>query len=412
MEKQLIPKLRFAKFEDNWKRKQLNDYIKLLSGYAFKGDEISENENGTALLRGINITEGKIRHSADIDRFYEKPINDLKKYLLKEGDLVLSMDGSKVGKNVALISKTDEGALLIQRVARLRSRNMADIRFIYLNIFSKRFHRYVDKVNTSSGIPHISSKQIKEFEMGFPSFKEQQKIAAFLTAVDTKITQLTKRQELLEQYKKAVMQKIFSQEIRFKDNARNEFPDWRKGRIDAFGSFYYGKSAPKFSVFKDAPTPCVRYGELYSTYKEIISEIKSYTNIDPKTLKFSKGGEVLVPRVGENPMDFANCSYLPLSGVAIGEMISVYNTKENGLFITYYFNAMLQRKFAKMVEGANVSNLYFKYLEDIQIQVPCLEEQIKIVEFLSSLDKKIKAVNTQIKKTISFKRGLLQQMFI
>ncbi|USD24639.1 restriction endonuclease subunit S [Flagellimonas marinaquae] len=408
-EQKRVPKLRFAEFSGEWNYEQLENHIDLLSGYAFKGDDISEDKTGTPLLRGINITEGHIRHSEDIDRYYTNEIEKLKKYILKENDLVLGMDGSKVGKNVALINVADEGSLLIQRVSRVRAKKTSDIRFIYLNIFSSRFHRYVDVVNTSSGIPHISAKQIKEFKIGFPSLTEQQKIASFLSSVDKKIAQLQQKQCLLEDYKKGVIQKILSYKKRLEKFKDDEI---RKGKLKDFGYFYYGKGAPKSTIKPDAETPCVRYGELYSTYGEEIKEIKSFTNVKPENLKFSKGGEVLVPRVGEDPLDFANCSYLPLSGVAIGEMISVYNTAENGLFLTYYINSMLKKQLAKRVEGGNVSNLYFRYVEEIEIAIPSVEEQTQIANFLSAIDTKIAVVSTQIEKTQKFKKGLLQQMFV
>lgn len=136
------------------------------------------------------------------------------------------MDGSKVGKNVAFISPSDSGSLLIQRVARLRDNGVGCLDFIFQHIFSYRFHRYVDVVNTSSGIPHISAKQINDYPIGAPSKAEQQKIAAFLTALDTKIEQLTQKEALLKQYKKGVMHKIFSQEMRFKADDGGEFPEW------------------------------------------------------------------------------------------------------------------------------------------------------------------------------------------
>ena len=135
-EQKRVPELRFAEFSGEWNYEQLENHIDLLSGYAFKGDDISEDKTGTPLLRGINITEGHIRHSEDIDRYYTNEIEKLKKYFLKENDLVLGMDGSKVGKNVALINVADEGSLLIQRVARIRAKKTSDIRFIYLNIDS------------------------------------------------------------------------------------------------------------------------------------------------------------------------------------------------------------------------------------------------------------------------------------
>lgn len=196
-------------------------------------------------------------------------------------------------------------------------------------------------------------------------------------------------------------------ELRFKDFK----DDWKTGTLEKFGNFYYGKSTPKSSVTDDATTPCVRYGELYSTYTELISEIKSYTNLDPKNLKLSKGGEVLIPRVGENPLDFANCSYLPIKNVAIGEMISVYNTKENGLFFTFYIRGRLKKQFARVVEGGNVSNLYFRYLESIKVNIPSKEEQNKISSFLLEINKKIDQLTKNEKLLQEYKKGVMQKIF-
>jgi len=187
--------------------------------------------------------------------------------------------------------------------------------------------------------------------------------------------------------------------------------EWVEKRIKDFGYFYYGKSAPKWSIKKGAKTPCIRYGELYTKFNVVVDKIYSYTNISTENLKFSKGGEVLVPRVGEDPKDFAKCCYLPFKDVAIGEMISVFNTKENGLFISCYFNT-LYKEFGKMVEGASVSNLYFRYLEKIKLHLPSLPEQKKIADFLTTVDNKITQVDQQIEKTTQFKKGLLQQMFV
>ena len=123
--------------------------------------------------------------------------------------VLLAMDGSKVGKNVALVDNRNSGSLLVQRVARIRAKKYADIRYIYQNIFSDTFRKYVDVVNTSSGIPHISSKQINEFTMWFPSIKEQQKIADFLSAIDDKLTLEKERLEALKRYKQGLLQKMF-----------------------------------------------------------------------------------------------------------------------------------------------------------------------------------------------------------
>ena len=199
--------------------------------------------------------------------------------------------------------------------------------------------------------------------------------------------------------------------LRFKDNNDNDYPNWVNSTIGKSGYFYYGKSAPKWSITDTATTPCVRYGELYTTHNIIVKKIYSYTNIPKENLKFSTGNEVLVPRVGEEPLDFCKCCYLPFKDVAIGEMISVYNTKNNPLFISYMFNGTMKYKFARLVEGGNVSNLYYSYLENISINLPCLEEQKKIANFLSTVDKKIINLENTITNLENQKKGLLQQIF-
>ena len=191
-----------------------------------------------------------------------------------------------------------------------------------------------------------------------------------------------------------------------------EFVDeWKSSTIGREGSFYYGKSAPKWSVTEDAKTECVRYGELYSKYSGIIDKIHSKTNIDVKNLKLSKGGEVLVPRVGEDPLDFAECSYLPFKNVAIGEMISVYNTENDGFFMSSYFRATCKYKFARVVEGGNVSNLYFRYLEPIEVFIPNKVEQRKISSLIKVFDKKINLLTKKKEALETYKKGLMQKIF-
>ena len=193
----------------DWKEKTIEDEIDFLSGYPFDGADISEDNSGIRLMRGVNITEGSIRSNAEIDRYYVGDIEPLSKYFIKENDLVIGMDGSKVGKNSAMVKSIDSNTLLVQRVARLRANPKSSIFFIYQNINSLKFHAYVDKVKTSSGIPHISAKQIKEFKIFFPVFEEQTKIANFLSAIDDKITHTQAQLAAVKQYKQGLLQQMF-----------------------------------------------------------------------------------------------------------------------------------------------------------------------------------------------------------
>jgi type I restriction enzyme S subunit len=399
MGNQLGPNLRFSEFENEWEKFEFSEIVRR-SKKTYNPTKDSENfpcieleslsqETGQLIktFDSINLKSNKTRFSKN-----EVLFGKLRPYLKKH--LLSTFEGVCTSEIWVF-----QGKLVLNP-------------FLYYLIQTNKFN-FEANVSSGSKMPRTDWDYLSGIKFSIPKFsEEQQKIASFLTDIDEVITKLTKKKSLLEQYKKGIMQKIFNQELRFKDDSDCNFPKWRNGRIDDFGFFYYGKSAPKFSLSDDAPTPCVRYGELYSTYDEIVTEIQSYTNIEPSNLKFSKGGEVLVPRVGEDPLDFANCSYLPIPNVAIGEMISVYNTKENGLFMTYYFNAKLREKFARVVEGANVSNLYFKYLEDIQIEIPSIDEQNKIVNFLSDVTGKIDTLKIKIEKAQAFKKGLLQKMFL
>jgi type I restriction enzyme S subunit len=210
-EGETVPKLRFPEFRDagEWELDAIGAEVDLLSGYPFDGVEISENPKGTILLRGINITEGVVRHNKEIDRYYLGDISKIEKYKTETDDLVIAMDGSKVGKNVALITPRDAGALLVQRVARLRAKGSISIQFLFQQINSIRFQNYVDRINTSSGIPHISARQINEFEIRFPQFREQQKVADCLSSLDELIATQTQKLAAFKTHKKGLMQQLF-----------------------------------------------------------------------------------------------------------------------------------------------------------------------------------------------------------
>jgi len=186
---------------------------------------------------------------------------------------------------------------------------------------------------------------------------------------------------------------------------------WEQRKISDYGDFYYGHSCPKWSVSENATTPCVRYGELYTKFGTKINQVYSYTNMPPEKLRFSKGTEVLIPRVGEDPMDYNHCTWLSLSNVAIGEMISVYNTNQNPQFTAIMFNATLQKQFAMRVEGGSVTNLYFEKLKDIDISFPSIKEQCKITTYFSSFDYLITLHEKKYNRLVNIKKSMLEKMF-
>ncbi len=276
-------------------------------------------------------------------------------------------------------------------------------------------HRGFDDVISGSAQPQIVGNAIRRLRIALPAKPEQQKIAECLSSVDELRAAQARKVDALKTHKKGLMQQLFPREGETQPRLR--FPEfknageWEPTTIGALGKFYYGKSAPKWSLADDAPTPCVRYGELYTKFGPEITETYSRTNIDPTTLRFSKGGEILIPRVGEKPEDFGKCCcYLPLKGIAIGEMISVLETKQHPLFYTYYFRC-LYKQFAKVVEGQNVKNLYYAELEPLPIHRPSIPEQQRIAWCLSSLDALINAETQKLEVLKTHKKGLMQQLF-
>ena len=198
-----------------------------------------------------------------------------------------------------------------------------------------------------------------------------------------------------------------SPKIRFKGYTE----DWEQRKLDDWGTFYYGRSCPKWSVTEDAIIPCIRYGELYTKFGAKIDRVYSYTNMPPENLRFSKGTEVLIPRVGEDPMDYNHCTWLSMPDVAIGEMISVFNTDNNPLFTATMFNATLQNEFAMRVEGGSVTNLYFEKLKNIEVSFPSISEQEKIAAYFESLDHLITLHQRKCEQTKTLKKYMLQKMF-
>ncbi len=206
-EGETVPKIRFQ--NNRWQKYKVGDLCDLLTGYPFPGDKIL-TKGKDLLMRGINITEGSIRHSNEIDRYYNEDTIGLEKYRLQVGDLVIGMDGSKVGKNSALVTSKEKNSLLVQRVARLRNEDKNLIKLIQIAVGSDNFIKYVEEMKTSSAIPHISPADIRNFPLSLPEdSNERRLIASYFTSLDRQISLQSQRLEKLKQIKSACLDKMF-----------------------------------------------------------------------------------------------------------------------------------------------------------------------------------------------------------
>ncbi len=202
-----------GKIPDVWQIVRIGDCVDLLTGFPFESNLFSNNESDIKVVRGINVTKGRLRWDKTK---YWKSAKNLEKYLVQTNDVLIGMDGALVGKNYALVRERDLPILLVQRVARLRAKDGLHPEFLYFLIGSPSFRNYVDKVNTSSGIAHISSKQIEDFQIPFPPYSEQLKIVDILSAITMKLTLEVEEKKTLERVKYALMDLLLTGKIRIR----------------------------------------------------------------------------------------------------------------------------------------------------------------------------------------------------
>ena len=166
------------------------------------------------------------------------------------------------------------------------------------------------------------------------------------------------------------------------------------------------------TIAEDGTTECIRYGELYTVYSEVISKIVSKTNIDENELVLSEENDVILPASGETQIDIATASCVEKSGIALGGDLNIIKSQIDGIFLSYYLNNARKRNIARLAQGISVVHLYASQLAILKIDLPYLREQTKIADFLSSIDKSIENIVDKIEQSQKWKQGLLQKMFV
>jgi type I restriction enzyme S subunit len=214
MQELLEGKKRLPGFSGAWEAKKLGGEIDLLTGFPFPSNQYVPN--GVRLLRGSNIKRDEIDWSEEITQHWGEVTFQLEQYLLKEGDIVIAMDGSLVGKSFARLSKQDVPALLLQRVARVRSNKIA-MGYLKEWLCSEYFTKHCDSVKTVTAIPHISPDDIRDFSVLVPpTTEEQTAIAQILTDMDAEIAVLEKERDKYLAIRKGMMQQLLTGKVRLR----------------------------------------------------------------------------------------------------------------------------------------------------------------------------------------------------
>ena len=273
-------------------------------------------------------------------------------------------------------------------------------------------NNFIDLANQSSGskMPRADWSVVENGLFSFPTLPEQSKIATFLTAVDEKLQALKKKKSLLEVYKKGVMQKLFSQELRFRSEDGKEFGDWEEKKLGevTFKTDKKNKKREILPVFS------------ISNVKGFVHQSEQFDGVD----SIERGYDTSLYKIIEdntfayNParINVGSIGYSGLIGRVLVSSLYVCFKTDDSLDDNYLNHYLKTEHFKNSVlrngEGGVRIYLFYENFSEITINIPTIREQRCITNFLSSLDEKINHAQTEITKTEVWKKGLLQKMFV
>ena len=376
-EKVLTPQLRFKGFNDRWKLELLGNTCRVTTG----GKDTQNRIDGGAYPFFVRSNTVERINSYSFD-----------------GEAILtSGDGVGVGKNFHYINGKFD---FHQRVyALLEFKVNYSGKFIY-QLFVEKFHKRVMRLSAKNSVDSVRMNMITEMNIGFPTLPEQKKIASFLSAVDEKIQQLTRKKELLEQYKKGIMQQLFSGKLRFKDEKGKAFPKWEEKTLVKY-IIDYRLGGNYVNTEEITEYPLIKMGNL------------GRGNINLNKLEYIPVDSVIDPKdeIKYGDLFFNTRNTLDLVGkVSIwrNELPKAYYNSnlmylkfENNFFMNYRLNSYEGVKALKRFATGttSVAAIYTKDLLKLELSIPCLEEQKKIADYLSNIDNKIESVTKQITQT-------------
>jgi len=402
-----IPKLRFKEFEGEWEKKKLNQVIDFKSGYAFKSSAMSRHIEKYQLIKMSNVYKNILA----LDRnpsYWKKLEKSQYEYLLEIDDIVLTLTGTIGKKDYGYSVRILENNkfLLNQRLVRLRALDkISNAKFIHNLILNERFLFYFFK-NSKGGTgnqSNVSVEDLKQIKLNLPQLHEQQKIATFLSTIDQKIEQLTKKKTLLESYKKGVMQKIFAQQIRFKRNDGGEFEDWEEKRLGDVSIIIMGQSPDSKSYNNHEDGVYLIQGN--ADIENRVSKPRNWTSKPTKMCQINDLILTVRAPVGAIAKSLHNA--------CIGRGVcAIRNNEYSEVEYLYQYLLWFEPRWISLEQGSTFTAVGTKDIKSLKIPIPSLVEQQKIATFLTSLDQKITQITQQIEAMKRFKKGLLQRMFV
>ena len=389
----LVPVLRFQEFSEDWCAKKINEVFSIGAGGDIDKSRLSKTQSDEFPYPVFANAETR------------KGLYGYASYFKEEGECVTVSGRGNLGTPHA----RHESFVPIVRLLVLRPLAESDVNFFEKVLRTTRF--FVE----STGVPQLTGPQIGGYCISFPTLPEQRKIADFLTAVDGRIGQLIQKKALLEDYKKGVMQQLFTQAIRFKDDHGNDFPEWdtiamgqlypqiRNGFVGTATPFYCDEGV-QYVQGRNIKAGKIKDNGFVSI-TEAFHKKCSKSQLRTNDILMVQSGHVGECAVVTQTFDDSNCHALLVLTPRDGDVDSRF-------YVSYFYSSRGRRHIYKIKTGNTIAHILSSDLKKEAVPYPSPDEQTKIADFLSAIDRKIESVATQITETRTFKRGLLQQMFV
>ncbi len=391
-----LPKLRFPGFSGEWEEKKLSDVSIITTGNTpstaildYYGDEeLFVSPADINSLRYITNTKTKLSKLG---------FNKTRK-ILKGSTLFVSI-GSTIGK----VAQAGKSCSTNQQINALTANAFNADDFI----FSLLEHKG-SKISLLAGtqaVPLLNKTDFSNIEFYFPTLPEQQKIASFLSATDKKIEQLQKKKELLGQYKKGMMQKLLSRKLRFKDDNGKDFPEWEYLFANKMFKNHSNKN-------HNGDLPILSASQIYGMISRDDNGIKiQASEASVKSYKIvEKGDFVISLRSFQGGIEYSD-----ITGICSPAYIILKPTvKINTLFFKYYFkwDSFIERLSKTVVGIRDGKQITYDNFSSLKLPLISIKEQTKIANFLTAIDDKIALTDKQLEGAKTFKKGLLQQLFV
>ena len=390
------PALRFTEFDGDWISSPLKKFFpKIRNGFVGIATPYYV-ANGVKYLQGKNVKDGRIDPTGLIyisEEFHAKKSNS--KLAI---DDILMVQSGHVGECAVIDKEYDNAnchALIVLSPHKEQETNSHFVKYYFYTPIGKKI---ISQIKTGNTIEHVLASEVKEIYLNFPSKVEQTKIASFLSIVDEKIAQLSQKHQLLSQYKQGMMQKIFSQQIRFKADNGSEFGEWEETTLCKVVNFQNGKRVPLSESDRQKRQGKYRY---YGA-SGVIDHIDDYI-FDGQYILIGEDGANIITR--SSPLAF-----IVEGQFWVNNHAHILQSKNgSNVFLAAYLESLNYEKFNS---GTVQPKLNLDNLKKVPVINPCLDEQTKIANFLSAIDQKIVVVAQQIEQAKQWKKGLLQQMFV